>query len=472
MNRSIHIFRYIIIDFIAAVITWSAFFFYRKFYIDSETFFTELSEIIQDTQFFKGVIFVPIFWIFLFSLAGSYRRIYRKSRLKELEQTFIWTTLGVVILFFALLLDDLIKDYQSYYKLFFVLWSFQFGFTYLFRFILTTRTVHRIHKRKIQFPTIIVGSNGNALNIYKELEGQSKSIGNKFIGFVNAIKYDHYALEEFIPHLGSYTDLNKIIEDNKIEEVVIAIERSETNTVDRIISEIASTNVSIKVIPKMQDILLGTVKTSSIWSPLIEITRDPLPAWQSVLKRAIDIVASIFAIIILLPIYIFTAIGVRRSSPGSIIYSQERVGKNGVPFKMHKFRSMYNDAEKDGKPRLSSKADSRITPFGSFMRKVRLDEIPQFFTVLKGDMSLVGPRPERQFFIDQICNRAPEYRLLLRIKPGITSWGQVKFGYAENIDEMCDRLKYDLLYLENMSVAMDFKIMIYTVFIVFQGRGK
>src|SRR5690554_3479373 len=192
---------------------------------------------------------------------------------------------------------------------------------------------------------------------------------------------------------------------------------------------------------------------------------------QFVIKRLIDLVFSFVAIIILIPVYLILAILVKASSKGPVFFLQERIGKNGVPFNIIKFRTMYVDSEKKG-PQLSSQNDSRITPIGRFMRKVRLDEIPQFWNVIKSEMSMVGPRPERQYFIDKIAEREPQFLQLTKVKPGITSWGQVKYGYAENVDQMLQRMKYDLLYLKNMSIAIDMKILLYTVLIVLKGSGK
>ena len=471
MNKRLQVAKYVFFDWLSAALAWSFFYVYRK-YTEDSTLFSHFETVYDDTKLWLGLIIVPLFWLTLYIVIGSYRRIYRKSRLKELGQTFFVTLIGVTVIFFVLILDDIILTYKSYYQSFITLFLYQFFLTYFLRLIITTSTVRKIHSGKIGFNTVIVGSNGNAVKVYNDITKQEISSGNKFVGFVNVHDRKHFKVEQYVPYLGAYKDLNKVIKDYQVEEVIIAIERSEIDTVERIITELETTNVLIKVIPLMQDIIFGSVKISGIFhTPLIEISPDLMPAWQQTIKRLIDILASLIAMILLMPAYIFTAIGVKLSSPGPILFSQERIGKHGESFMMHKFRSMYNDAEKTG-PQLSSDDDPRITPFGKFIRKVRLDEIPQFYTVLKGEMSLVGPRPERQFYIDQIVKKAPPYRLLMRIKPGITSWGQVKFGYASNIDEMVERLQYDILYLENMSIAMDFKILIYTVLIVLQGRGK
>ena len=472
MKYRIQRLRYIGLDFFSAVIAWTLFFIYRKYTIDPDIF-EKFGQVTADTNLYLGITLVPLFWLLLYYISGFYRKVYRKSRIRELSQTLVVSAIGVTVIFFALILDDVIYSYKSYYRSFFTLFGLHFGFTYMFRLILTSITNHKIHKKSIGFNTVIIGSNGNASDIYHQIENQEKATGQFFKGFISINGHKNNPLEKDLPHLGSYKEINKVINHHGIEEVIIATEKSESEVVEQVISELENSNVIVKIIPKMQDILMGTVKMGAIFeTPLIQISPQTLPTWQQSLKRLMDVSISLLAMILLSPLYLFCAVGIKTTSHGPIIFSQKRIGLHGKPFMMHKFRSMVHDAERDGIPKLSSEDDPRITRFGKFMRKTRLDELPQFYTVLKGDMSIVGPRPERQYFIDKILERAPHYKMLQRIKPGITSWGQVKYGYASNVNEMIQRLKYDILYLENMSLAMDFRILIYTVLIVLQGRGK
>ena len=474
MNKTRQVLKYLLSDTVSAAAAWTIFYTYRKVTNESAKFGTEIQVSYDDQKFLLSLVAITGFWLLLYVITGTYKNVYRKSRLREIGQTFRMTLLGVIVIFFTLMLDDVIPDYHAYYPSFLTLFIAHFGFTATGRLVLSSITNSRIRSRKFGFNTILIGSNANALKLYNELEGQQRSWGYKFVGFVHVDNKNGFSeeLKEKLPNLGEVENLRQIMNTTKAEEAIIAIETFEHDRINSIINEVDNTSVIVKMVPDMYDILSGQVKMTSIFgAPLIEINREIMPAWQTTLKRVIDILASIFALIVLTPLYLVLIIGVRASSKGPIFYSHERIGHHGKPFYIHKFRSMFVDAEKNG-PALSSKEDPRITRFGKFMRKTRMDELPQFWNVLIGEMSLVGPRPERKYFIDLIVKQAPHYRHLHKVKPGITSWGQVKYGYAENVDQMIERLKYDLLYIENMSLYVDMKILIYTVLIVVQGRGK
>ncbi len=464
MNARLLTFILIAIDWAFSCAGWALFYYFRKTNIENDVFSV-------NATFYLGILLVPVVWIFIYLLQGTYHNVRRLHRLKVINLTFIGTFFGVVILFFLLLIDDEITRYQQYYKLLFALFTIQFFLVLIPRFLIVSYIVKQIHARKAGFKTLIIGGSDKAVAIYDEIQELPKGIGLDFVGFININGIDKL-LEDRIEYLGHIDQVETILQEFQIEEVIIALESKEHDRIKTIISRLAAREVRIRILPDMYDILSGTVEMNNIFGALLlDVNSEVMPVWQRSVKRVIDIVVSLVSLLVFTPMFIVLAILVKTSSSGPVFFLQERIGKNGRPFQIIKFRTMVVNAEASG-PQLSSSNDPRITSIGSFMRKTRLDEFPQFYNVLVGDMSLVGPRPERQFYIDQIVKIEPQYLELNQVRPGITSWGQVKYGYAENVDQMLDRMKFDLLYLKNRSLSLDIKIMLYTILIIFRGSGK
>ncbi len=473
MNRKKYTSINILLDFLSAALAWTLFYIYRKYNIDYYKTYVE-PEIIFDIQYYRSIILVPLFWLLLYYLSGHYNDVFRRSRINELYQILFASLFGTILLFFNLLLDDYVANYKYYYKSVFALLTFHFFITAVSRFLFSSHINNKIKTKQWGFPTIIIGSNKRALEIVEEINALKIGVGFDIKGFVRLEDTNGFSkeLKKIIPHLGEFDSIKDIVHRYNIEEIIIAIETNEHDKLNKIINELYYLDLHIHLLPDTYDLLTGQVKSDAVESlPLITLEIVPIKQWQISMKRFFDIVVSLIVLTFFSFLYIIIGLIVKLTSKGPIIFKQERIGKNGKKFFIYKFRSMYVGAEKNG-PALSSTNDPRITKFGKFLRQTRLDELPQFYNVLKGDMSIVGPRPERLYYIEQIVAKTPHYRLLHKIKPGITSWGQVKYGYAENVEQMIERMKYDILYLKNMSMLLDLKIIIHTILVIIQGKGK
>ena len=412
-----------------------------------------------------GQVVIPLFWLVLYYFSGYYNKPFGKSRLTELFSTFITVLIGTVFVFFALLLDDIPRSIDIYYKLFFGMFGLQFFITYIPRLLITQSGMRKIKNREWAMKVLIIGAGGKAVRIAHDLY----RLGYDICGFVSEdertpVKADRNQV------LGTVEDIPVLMEKENVDEIVLAVESKNNKALLGILYSLYRYKRPIKVLADRFNMLSKIQLRTIRGIPLVDVTDNNFSPAEQNIKLFLDKVCSVVALLLLSPLFAYIAWRVKKDSPGPVFFRQERIGYLGQPFWMYKFRTMYVNAEENG-PSLSSEDDLRVTPFGRIMRKYRLDELPQFWNVLKGDMSLVGPRPERKYFIDEIVKTAPYYYLLHNVRPGITSLGMVKYGYAASVDKMVERMEYDILYYENMSLTLDLTILIYTVKTVITGKG-
>jgi exopolysaccharide biosynthesis polyprenyl glycosylphosphotransferase len=445
MNKRGQTLKYIVSDFLMAIVIWLLFNLLR--YAEVAKYdFDSLSDYLLYYQVLKGQILIPFFWLFIYFLSGYYNKPLGKSRVGELFTTFISVTTGTVFIFFIVILNDLPKSFHIYYKLFFTLYGLQFLLTYIGRIWITTHALRKIWNHEWSKNVIVIGTGRNAEKIRKDLQNSE------------------YKIVEFI---NENDDISDLIKNRKIDEIIVA---SDNENITQLLYKLYHYQCPIKVMPEKSN-LLSKIKVKDIYSvPFVDVTENNFSEAGKNVKLLMDKIISVSILILLSPLYLYIALKVKADSKGAIFFRQERIGYRGKPFTILKFRTMYANSDKQG-PLLTEREDKRVTKFGRFLRKYRLDEIPQFWNVLKGDMSLVGPRPEQRYYIDLIVEKAPYYYLLHNVRPGITSLGMVKYGYADTVDKMIERLDYDILYYENMSLILDITILLHTVKTVFTGKG-
>ena len=418
---------YVFIDILSSLLVWGCFLIFRWLVYDGRVFSID-SVLVPMFNFYTPLLTYPIGCLVIYYLSGYYLRPLRKPYLRELLRTFVSALIISFGAFFIFIIDDPVTQYERYFTSLLVLFALQFLGSYIPRWLVT----YISHKLDNDIPRTYT------IHTMKEVEQ-----------FEQAHTVEPY------------------------DEVILDFKsKTKENDIYTLINRLYPRNVEISVVPSLYDMLTGAAMIDEVSDqPLIHITEHKMSDTELCIKRAFDIVVSVAMLILLSPLYLILTLLVWYSSKGPVFYRQERIGLHGLPFEIIKFRTMCVHAETET-PQLSADNDPRITKVGKWMRKYRLDELPQFWNILRGDMSIVGPRPERRYFINQIEEKAPYYCMIYKIRPGLTSWGPIKVGYTDTLDKMIRRLNYDIVYIENMSLTLDIKIMFHTIGVIFNGKGQ
>jgi exopolysaccharide biosynthesis polyprenyl glycosylphosphotransferase len=417
-------------------------------------------------EFLIPLIVIYFFWVIMFSLSGLYQHWFVRSRFDEFTSIVKTISIGSFLLFFVIFLDDAINNAHAISRyLILIYWALMIIMVSFGRILIRSFQINLLEQGIGLRNTIIIGTGQRARDL-SGLIRKFPQLGYRFSGFVNL-----NGKTNSINVLGDLSSINKIISTKDISEVLIALESNEKGILMDMLRFCSQERVNLKIMPDTYEIVSGMVKTNQIYGvPLIEVMPEILPYSSKLIKRFIDIFVSVMLLVLLSPLWIFVAMLIKVTSKGDIFYKQIRVGRNEKQFIMYKFRSMYANAEEYG-PEWAGESDPRITLIGRIIRKIYIDEIPQLFNVIKNEMSLVGPRPERPHFVELLKKEIPYYYKRLSIKPGITGWAQIKHKYDHSLDDVKVKLQFDFYYIENMSIRLDFKIIINTILVIILMKG-
>lgn len=466
--------RYIVGDFVATNLAWLLFNVVRYFQVvvPMVSGFSSFGQYYSIPPVILGQIFFPLVMMAIYWLSGYYNHPFFKSRTDEFMTTFYTAAFGAVVIFFIAVVDDPIPDRASNLELLALLFGLLFFLVYFIRLTITRFAIKQILRGNWTQPVAIVGLGKKSNDIRRKIE-KIHGRGYKVVSFIDPQPASDKKEFGGLP-VYSLSDLAALKDKARLSAIIVAdtpSNRVAEGEFTQLLHKLIPLEIPILIPPSSLQVISSKPRVGDIAAePFINICSARLTdaAWN--FKRCGDVAVSALALVLLSPLFLIIAAMIRRESKGPVFYRQERLGLHKKPFRIIKFRTMVTDAESAG-PRLSSEHDPRVTRVGQTLRKYRLDELPQFWNVLRGEMSLVGPRPEREFFVRQIIAKAPYYTLLHQVRPGITSWGMVKYGYATSVDEMIERSHYDLLYLENISLIIDLKILLHTVNTVASGRG-